>query len=295
MKNKAMKTFLLITSASVILAFFTGCATYKPEMLSAPDKKIEKKIHRLEVKGDRYTIKPVPSGMFYQNWYNDNYFVMLNNEIQKNICENEGKIYGSVEFRIVYDNTGEINYGLCCAAFAGGTFCIAPLLGLPFGKYDQSLKVLFTISDADGKLVKEYEYSEERAEWFGIYYGHGDARTLRVEMFRGFIDKFKSDVQRDSAYINAVLEKKKPVEEKRTDQDGTGTYIGEVESVTNGEVIVRGTKISDKVKMGDKLVVISGDKKIVLNVTFPMMTAVKCKVSTGSIRDIKPGDKVYKP
>jgi len=72
-----------------------------------------------------------------------------------------------------------------------------------------------------------------------------------------------------------------------------GAFIGTIHSIAGNEVIVAG-KIAEKVKIFDKLCTFSGEKMIILNAHFPMMTTAKCKVISGSIKDLKPGMKVYK-
>lgn len=73
-----------------------------------------------------------------------------------------------------------------------------------------------------------------------------------------------------------------------------GQLIGVVKSVSDKEIIVGGSSIAQKVFLGDKLCVYSGEHMILLRSAFPMMTVVKCEVITGNRKEIKPGLKVYK-
>lgn len=71
-----------------------------------------------------------------------------------------------------------------------------------------------------------------------------------------------------------------------------GTLIGTIFSISGNEVIVAG-KIAEKVRIFDKLCTFSGEKMIVLRADFPMMTTSKCRVISGSIKDLQKGMKVY--
>ncbi|HOK92282.1 MAG TPA: hypothetical protein PLN03_05615, partial [Spirochaetota bacterium] len=64
-------------------------------------------------------------------------------------------------------------------------------------------------------------------------------------------------------------------------------------SIEGNEVIVAG-KIAEKVQLGDKLCVFNEEKLIILQAVFPMMTTSKCRVISGSIKDLQKGMKVYK-
>jgi len=71
-----------------------------------------------------------------------------------------------------------------------------------------------------------------------------------------------------------------------------GTLIGTIFSISGNEVIVAG-KIAEKVRIFDKLCTFNGEKMIVLRADFPMMTTSKCRVISGSIKDLQKGMKVY--
>ena len=82
-------------------------------------------------------------------------------------------------------------------------------------------------------------------------------------------------------------------QEKIKNYETAGEFIGTIHSIEGNEVIVAG-KIAEKVQIFDKLCTFNGEEMIILNAHFPMMTTAKCKVISGSIKDLKPGMKVYK-
>jgi len=45
--------------------------------------------------------------------------------------------------------------------------------------------------------------------------------------------------------------------------------------------------------LGDKICVFNEEKLIILQADFPMMTTSKCRVISGSIKDLQKGMKVY--
>jgi len=75
---------------------------------------------------------------------------------------------------------------------------------------------------------------------------------------------------------------------------GAGPYIGNINSVSATEIIVGSKDIAERVLMGDKLCLFSGENIIILRATFPMQTVAKCEVVSGNRKDIKFGMKVYK-
>ena len=64
------------------------------------------------------------------------------------------------------------------------------------------------------------------------------------------------------------------VHEKSLDQ--AGLFVGTVSKVVPGEILVEGNAVADKVSMGEKLCLYSGDSIIILRSTFPMKTVTKC-------------------
>ncbi|HPS58742.1 MAG TPA: LamG domain-containing protein [Spirochaetota bacterium] len=72
-----------------------------------------------------------------------------------------------------------------------------------------------------------------------------------------------------------------------------GTFVGTVQKVSRGEILVGGRDIGSVVKMGDRLYLFAGDEMITLEAIFPMMTVVKCKVISGHKDKIKTGMQVY--
>ncbi len=84
-----------------------------------------------------------------------------------------------------------------------------------------------------------------------------------------------------------------PKKQEETFEQG-GQLIGEIKSVNGREIIVGGRNIGERVFMGDKLSIYSGDKLIILRSSFPMQTVTKCVMVSGSLNDIKPGMKVYR-
>jgi hypothetical protein len=74
----------------------------------------------------------------------------------------------------------------------------------------------------------------------------------------------------------------------------TGQFIGEVKSISAIEIIVAGSNIAEKVRMGDKLCIILDNEIIIFNASFPMQTVTKCKVIAGNRDKIKLGMKVFK-
>ena len=82
-------------------------------------------------------------------------------------------------------------------------------------------------------------------------------------------------------------------QEKIKNYEQAGAFVGTIHSIAGNEVIVAG-KIAEKVHIFDKLCIFNGEEMVLLNAHFPMMTTAKCKVISGSIKDLKPGMKVYK-
>jgi hypothetical protein len=80
--------------------------------------------------------------------------------------------------------------------------------------------------------------------------------------------------------------------DKITNYEKAGDFVGTISSISGNEVIVSG-KIADKVKIFDKLCAFNGEKIVILQAHFPMMTIAKCKVIHGSINDLQGGMKVY--
>ncbi|HPD78827.1 MAG TPA: WG repeat-containing protein, partial [Spirochaetota bacterium] len=72
-----------------------------------------------------------------------------------------------------------------------------------------------------------------------------------------------------------------------------GAFVGTIYSIEGNEVIVAGN-IAEKVRLFDTLCIFSGEKMVLLRAVFPMMTTSKCRVISGSIKDLQKGMKVYK-
>lgn len=77
-----------------------------------------------------------------------------------------------------------------------------------------------------------------------------------------------------------------------------GDLIGKIGNVNNstGEITVESPKAAEKIQMGTKLYVRSGDKIIIMTATFPMQTIAKCKLTkggSGSLAEVKKGLPVY--
>lgn len=68
--------------------------------------------------------------------------------------------------------------------------------------------------------------------------------------------------------------------------------IGEINKTT-GEIIVTSSKVSEKIPMGTRLYVKSGNRVIVLEAVYPMQTVARCRVVSGSISSLKAGMDVY--
>ncbi len=76
-----------------------------------------------------------------------------------------------------------------------------------------------------------------------------------------------------------------------------GKLLGKIYKITNDEIIVAVANTSSSLKIGDKLFVIVDDKKIGMNVSFPMMTISRCKISGADKKykdKIKLNAQVYK-
>jgi hypothetical protein len=58
--------------------------------------------------------------------------------------------------------------------------------------------------------------------------------------------------------------------------DGKPGYkkVGVIKDVKQGEIIIGGSNIADKVNMGDRLKVMAGNSIVVLSATFPMASIV---------------------
>ncbi len=83
--------------------------------------------------------------------------------------------------------------------------------------------------------------------------------------------------------------------EKQTSSlEHAGLFIGEIKSVKGNEIIIGGKDIGERVGMGDRLCLYSADNLIIIRAVFPMMTTSKCVLSSGNIKEIKPGMKVYR-
>ena len=88
---------------------------------------------------------------------------------------------------------------------------------------------------------------------------------------------------------------KNPLSSKEIEKsfDATGNFIGTVKSIEGGSVIVALKDTNKPIYMGQRLCLFSGDSMIILNASFPMLTVVKCNVTSGNIKEIKAGTKVY--
>ncbi len=71
--------------------------------------------------------------------------------------------------------------------------------------------------------------------------------------------------------------------------DRAGTIV----KVSNAEIIVRNENPSAPFVMGETLRLLTGDKTVVLQVTFAMQASAKCKLISGSIGSLKAGSLVY--
>ncbi len=75
--------------------------------------------------------------------------------------------------------------------------------------------------------------------------------------------------------------------------DNFGDLVGSINEIKGSEIIVTGKNIGEKGLMGTVFVVDAGEKTVTVEVTFPMMTLVKCRIKDGSLKDVKTGMKVY--
>jgi len=128
---------------------------------------------------------------------------------------------------------------------------------------------LYGYIDKEGKVVIEPQFI------YAMKFNEGIA-AVKEAMSWGFIK-------------NPLVPKK----QEETFEQG-GQLIGEIKSVSGGEIIVGGRNIGERVFMGDKLSIYSGDRLIILRSSFPMQTVTKCNLVSGTLGDIKPGMKVYR-
>ena len=70
-------------------------------------------------------------------------------------------------------------------------------------------------------------------------------------------------------------------------------HAGTVIKIKGGEITVRNENPDAPFVMGETLRLLTGDKSVLLQVTFAMQTSAKCKLVTGSIRKLKIGSLVY--
>jgi oligogalacturonide transport system substrate-binding protein len=68
---------------------------------------------------------------------------------------------------------------------------------------------------------------------------------------------------------------------------------GTISQIKSGEIIVRNENPDSPFQMGEKLRLLSGDRNVVLEVTFPMQTSARCKIISGSFSRLKIGAIVY--
>ncbi len=73
-----------------------------------------------------------------------------------------------------------------------------------------------------------------------------------------------------------------------------GLQVGTVRQVRGGEIIVAGKNIGKKVLLGESLCLYAGKELILLNARFPMMTVVKCDVTSGPAGMIRKGLPVFR-
>jgi len=73
-----------------------------------------------------------------------------------------------------------------------------------------------------------------------------------------------------------------------------GKFVGKVKEVKNNEIFITGKDIGTNVTIGTVMMIDSGKDKITyIRSIFPMLTMAKCKIVTGSMKDVKPGSNVY--
>jgi hypothetical protein len=77
----------------------------------------------------------------------------------------------------------------------------------------------------------------------------------------------------------------------KTGVDVARQLVGKVFSVSGGEVIVSAT-FSGRLKMRDRLFVLTDGKKVLLEAVMPMHTSVKCRLTDGGA--VKKGMPVFK-
>jgi len=71
--------------------------------------------------------------------------------------------------------------------------------------------------------------------------------------------------------------------------DRAGTII----KINGNEIIVRNENPAEPFVMGETLHLLTGDKSVILQVTFPMQSSVKCRIISGSVGSLKIGTLVY--
>lgn len=161
----------------------------------------------------------------------------------------------------------------------------------------------------NGKYVVEPQLEFQKVYVYPGTFSEGIARVQKNGKF-GFINRYGKFViepqfENASHFSEGVVSVQKvgkygfiksPIPAQKQEQAFTdmGLYIGTIQSVSAMEVVVGGRDIAERVYMGDKLCLYSGDNLIIIRSTFPMQTITKCEVVTGSIKDIKPGMKVYR-
>ena len=118
-----------------------------------------------------------------------------------------------------------------------------------------------------------------------------DSRTDTGLFFTSFVDGL-APVREDGKY--RYIKHPFAVQKIKETVVAFGKFVGKVKEVKNNEIFITGKDIGTNVTIGTVMMIDSGKDKITyIRSTFPMLTMAKCKIVTGSIKDVKPGSNVY--
>jgi len=118
-----------------------------------------------------------------------------------------------------------------------------------------------------------------------------ESRSDTGRFFTSFVDGL-APVKEDGKY--KYIKHPFAVEKIKETVIAFGKFVGKVKEVKNNEIYITGKDIGTNVTIGTVMMIDSGKDKITyIRSLFPMLTMAKCKIITGSIKDVKPGSNVY--
>jgi hypothetical protein len=143
----------------------------------------------------------------------------------------------------------------------------------------------------EGMFAVQVGNEKENARWMFVDKNADMYPSQLYDRIEGFNEGIAVvELNGKSGFVKNPLkltDREKSIEDK-------GALVGKVKEIRGKEIIITGPSIGEKVFMGDTIHIYTATDILVLKSTFPMLSNVRCILTYGSMKDVRPGAKSYR-